>query len=217
MPSILKATGRALSKAAGPLAFPLDFFLSLLDDERAEKKQKELGAALGSIQDLDEKAFSEIVCLRHEFKELRKQLRAGLGASSYYLMEPGTAAASPEALESGLFDFYTDNKSVYARYGFVTEEDLHNELCLLYRNTMPHFVRVIQFAGFPTEKLSPKAPPVDVMFEFLEECKKEDVPSRLKVFHALQRDCPGSHAIRTVVELHREIVAFDTLKSRNDP
>jgi len=215
MPSILKATGKALSKAAGPLAFPLDFFLSLLDDEGAERKQKELRASLGTIQDLDEKAFGEIVCLRHEFKELRKQLRAGLAASSFYFMEPGTAEESPDALETNLFDFYTENKSVYAGYGFVTEGDFHNELCLLHRNSMTNFVRVIQYAGFPTEKLNLKAPPVDVMFEFLEECKKEDVPSRFKVFLALQKDSSGGHAIRAVVELHKEMVAFAALKGSN--
>lgn len=163
MPSFLRATAKAVSKIAGPVAFPLDFLVSLRDDEQTERRQKELFDKLSNGEKITAEILAEMIGLKSTQYEIHGQLFTSfqcllnLMVQQQSLLENIKIKIANREDEDEIVNLLVKtgnrNKNDLERKGLLTEDVIASELAHLFQGQIELFNMIISDAGYPMGSL----------------------------------------------------------------
>ena len=198
MADIIKASANAIKTFVGPIAFPIDFFLSLYGDKQAKDFEGKIVREIHQGHELTREVLEAIIEVKKNIRKVREQFICGLAQCNEPLKMNMKAVASPGLLESKLLDWLRVRGKRFRETGLLTEKDIVDELVRVYRLHYDHFVAVVDPVGFPTEQLS--SDDLRMRFvEFVNICA-----SRLqaftvsRVFDAICEDCEAASDVLNV-------------------
>ncbi|NET42519.1 hypothetical protein [Okeania sp. SIO2B3] len=172
----LQALAKALSKLAGPLGSPIEFFLSLYQDQETQKRKAELDEMILKGQNLSREVLEEIFIAKSDIKELREQFIVGM-QFCISLLSKNKELLSSGDLEENLLFLIDSHKEKLEASGFITDEVLADELYKCYQENSRLFLAHIS-ADFPAGEL----PSYDeVLADELYKCYEKD--ARLFLAH----------------------------------
>ncbi|NEQ35624.1 MAG: hypothetical protein F6K40_04645 [Okeania sp. SIO3I5] len=190
----LQALAKALSKLAGPLGSPLEFFLSLYQDKQTQKRKAELDEMIVEGQNLSRETLAEIFEARSEIKELREQfiLEMEIGFS---ILAKNTALISSSDLEESLPGLMEAYKEKLEASGLITYEVLADELYKYYEKDALLFLAHIS-PYFPVGEVHSCAALPVIISDFLTRCSGKELKQQAKIFNALSKKNPGSEPLK---------------------
>jgi hypothetical protein len=210
MPSLIRAIAKALAKLAGPVGAPVEFALSLYDDERSEKRNAELTSKIVEGHALTREAIAEIFELKEGYSTVRAQLVSGFHTALQLLMEDHEIVKSLKANQGDVQDsiitpLLRQNLQRFASGSFLTEQKVIDELTHLYSMDIDYFLAIVYPAGFPQGMLTHHAPPKATFLGFVHALRGCLNESKASIYNALSNDKPASEILRVAASLYREL------------
>lgn len=220
MPNLLKAIGRAVAKFTGPLGFPLDFLLSLYEDERSEEREQLLKDAFSSLESVQDTQLLEIASVKQDVTALTEQVHSalkilicGLRAETgvRHELHASLSAGTTEDLELALGQALTE--PALRDGGVLTEAALVDELNRLF-NEPAHFLSYVVSHGYDNGSWSHGASRRANYLQFVIDLRGfERQPCVIaRYLKSLSGAKPGSHVLSQWVAFYAELCRLSRTK-----
>lgn len=215
MPSFLRAAAKTLSKAAGPLGAPLEGVISLLDDERAEKRTREVVERIADCEhNLSAKIdgiVGELDANEETLAEVRILLKSVLQAilqdpvRHRMIVEQYCQEADEDAFTAAFLPLSTEQQIQAILENQVVTYDAVLRALGDFHADVEEFRRIVERAGFPKGRLSMFMPPEAVRRAFMEVFESEACTPQIRasVCAAIVQRLPGSEVLRRWAALYR--------------
>lgn len=212
MPSILRAIAKAVSKVAGPLGAPIEGAISLMDDERSEKRNRELLEAITNGKD----SVSELRLIVEEFFNdnnlVLKQIMVAIEAITREarkdhdfgcLLNATTEASSEEAVVKLLIPRLECRIPEMKQEGLITTDAVLDDLVEAYDDYRELWDIVVD-AGFSRGRLPDRDNNRARYRAFLLKLKGPICTREIRssVAHALAANADASEVLKTWAALY---------------
>lgn len=203
------AIAKAVSKAVGPLGWPIELAVSLYDEKQVESRNKTLQGIIFDNQRVTEEALNEIFAIKEKHEHLVGQLVTAIRAVT------ALAAENKEELKllnghpvndvtDSLTSSISREKNRFTNAGMVTELGIVNELTYLFLDP-ELFLLLVSNWGFPEGSINSSTAPKKVYFQFVRNCRGLSLKTRADVFRALADEKPGGKILNLAADLYEEM------------
>ena len=209
MADIIKASAQAIKTFAGPIAFPIDFILSLYDDEQAKEREERIINLIKDGHSLTREVLDDIIEIKNDMKAMRNQLINGMWQCDSPIKSNLHLINRHEIFETSLTQWLRIHGRGFHESGLLTQEDLVNELMTAYKNDPEHFDGVIEPLGFPCYMLKTFRSIKRQFVHFTEICgsKRLQPHNVARIFRGIAEDCQNANDIFNLCsEIWEEIV-----------
>ena len=204
MHKYVKAFVKALSSLAGPFGAPIEIYLSLYEDARAQERDDQIYAMISENRNFSTRELEEIFDVRPDLEELREQFLIGIKTCIEITQKNRELLSNLQNLERKVSTIIEREQARLEENGFITNEIITQELSSLYANQPDLFLASIGAADFPLETIPQGKAPKVIVFNFLSRCKGLDNDKKWKIFKALYNENRGSNTLSIVVRLLEE-------------
>ncbi|TRU48060.1 MAG: hypothetical protein EWV91_09900 [Microcystis aeruginosa Ma_QC_Ca_00000000_S207] len=204
IPNYLRAIAKSLASVVGPFGVPVEFVLSLYDDQIENSREDKLDAMIAEGQSLTRESLDAIFETKTEIKELREQFILGIQFCFSILMQNQELLQNSENFEDKFSLLLDRQKEKLEEAGFLTKDVLVKELSELYGADSELFKATVGSAGFPLATIPQNQAPKVIVFQFINRCYTLKLNDQFKIFKALHKENPNSKVLQLVSALLQE-------------